>query len=401
MNNCNTSPLFIPTTVIAQVKNLDAVDVAATNISCDNLTVKGENISNVLYNVSNTTSGSTTFSGLVSADGFATTGTVSTASIVSTNTNAGTLSATSISDTGSLTVSGASSLQGVTATSVASSGDLAVKANVLKVDTTNNKVGINLTTPTEALDVTGNIKASGTLTVNSDMTIDSGTLKVTASSNRVGVNTATPTVPLDVVGNTKITGSLEVVSPNNLLVQGYNTYPMVSYTTLDATAQSGDIEFLNIPSWATHVKLVFHGLKHNDTVGRSISAHLGSSGGYWTTTTSGGNYYGMITGYSTNNIGSQNASFFGVAMATSAQTSAQYVSGELTFTYLPGVSSFRYWSYSGQWTLQSGSDRVMYQSAGTLSANIAGQDCSKVRLTVDGSSVTPRWSGGWVACYVW
>ena len=37
---------------------------------------------------------------------------------------------------------------------------------VLKVDANNNRIGINSTTPTEALDVVGNITATGNLTVD-------------------------------------------------------------------------------------------------------------------------------------------------------------------------------------------------------------------------------------------
>lgn len=44
------------------------------------------------------------------------------------------------------------------------SGDLTVDTNVLKVKTDTNRVGINVVSPTEALDVSGNIKGSGTLT---------------------------------------------------------------------------------------------------------------------------------------------------------------------------------------------------------------------------------------------
>lgn len=41
--------------------------------------------------------------------------------------------------------------------------DLAVDTNVLKVDATNNRVGINVTSPTQALDVLGNLLVSGTV----------------------------------------------------------------------------------------------------------------------------------------------------------------------------------------------------------------------------------------------
>ena len=38
--------------------------------------------------------------------------------------------------------------------------------DTLKIDGNNNRVGINSTTPTEALDVVGNIKATGTISGN-------------------------------------------------------------------------------------------------------------------------------------------------------------------------------------------------------------------------------------------
>ena len=55
---------------------------------------------------------------------------------------------------------------------------------VLKVDANNNRIGINSTTPTEALDVVGNIKATGTI---------SGTVNELASDisiNTTGIITA-------------------------------------------------------------------------------------------------------------------------------------------------------------------------------------------------------------------
>ena len=173
-------------------------------------------MTNLLQNIGNTGVGTTVFNGSLTADSFISNGSVTGTTMTATTTSAGTLSATSINDTGSLTVGGSSSLQGVTATSIASSGELAVKTNVLKVDTVNNRVGVNVTTPTEALDVTGNIKASGTMTVNSDLTVDTTTLKVLASSNRVGVNTITPTEALDVVGNMKASGTLTVAGASSL-----------------------------------------------------------------------------------------------------------------------------------------------------------------------------------------
>lgn len=82
--------------------------------------------------------------------------------------------------------------------------------NVLKVNTTTNRVGINTAGPGEALEVIGNIKASGTLTSTGDLTVDTNVLKVDTTTNRVGVNIATPAEALDVVGNVKVTGNLSL-----------------------------------------------------------------------------------------------------------------------------------------------------------------------------------------------
>lgn len=111
------------------------------------------------------------------------------------------------------------------------SGDLSVDTNVLKVDTSNNFVGINKT-PTVALDVSGasvlsstlfvtgattlsstlNVTGasvmSSTLSVSNNLNIDSGVLFVDTSSNKVGVNTTSPTSSLTVSGSANITGNL-------------------------------------------------------------------------------------------------------------------------------------------------------------------------------------------------
>lgn len=75
------------------------------------------------------------------------------------------------SGTGSYNPAGliASTIEGTTGTF---SGDVAVDTNVLKVDTSNNRVGINVASPTEALDVTGSIKASADIEIggNADVT---------------------------------------------------------------------------------------------------------------------------------------------------------------------------------------------------------------------------------------
>jgi hypothetical protein len=87
------------------------------------------------------------------------------------------------------------------------SGDLSVKTSVLKVDTSGNLVGINKT-PTVALDVLGATKISSNLTVGSS-------LYVVSSSSYVGINQSSPTVSLEVGGSVKAVDYRTAVNPAN------------------------------------------------------------------------------------------------------------------------------------------------------------------------------------------
>ncbi len=135
-------------------------------------------------------------------------------------------------------------------------GDVTIDSSTLKVDSTNNRVGVNKSVPTQALDVTGNILASGTvtgtslvgtlttaaqtnvtslgtlsaLTVTGDVTIDSSTLKVDSTNNRVGINQATPSYALDVTGIGRVS--------DNVLV---NTAAIHSSTGTPESVKTGPI----------------------------------------------------------------------------------------------------------------------------------------------------------------
>lgn len=56
---------------------------------------------------------------------------------------------------------------------------------VVRLDTSTDSVGIGTTTPTEKLDVVGNIHASGTIQSGNSITIDGATDKITASSGTI------------------------------------------------------------------------------------------------------------------------------------------------------------------------------------------------------------------------
>ena len=144
--------------------------------------------------------------------------------------------------TGNLTTNGTANLNGNTnignanTDTIAVTGILNVDSGTLYVNPTNNRVGINDSSPSEALDVVGNALVSGTLGVTGNSTfssnlsvdgdttlgnasgdsltingnavsipnglnIDSNTLVVDATNNRVGIGLNNPSTPLEVVAD--------------------------------------------------------------------------------------------------------------------------------------------------------------------------------------------------------
>jgi len=91
--------------------------------------------------------------------------------------------------------------------------DVNVDSGVLFVDVSTNRVGINDATPSYSLDVTGTAQITGavilgsTVTITDDVIVDTDVLFVDVSANRVGINTATPSHALDVVGTLEVTGN--------------------------------------------------------------------------------------------------------------------------------------------------------------------------------------------------
>ena len=146
----------------------------------------------------------------------------------STLTVAGTTTLNStLTVAGTTTLNGNTNLGNATSDIITIIGAVAIDTNVLVVNPTTNRVGINVTSPTEALDITGNIKSSGNLTINGNTTlgdasgdsltingtavsvpnglnIDSDTFVIDAANNRVGIGTSSPINGLDVNDNARV-----------------------------------------------------------------------------------------------------------------------------------------------------------------------------------------------------
>ena len=79
----------------------------------------------------------------------------------------------------------------------AASEDLSIDSDTLFIDSSANRVGIANNSPSVALDVTGSLTVSGTIT-GADLEIDSGTFSIDSSNNRVGIGTTSPSDDLDI-----------------------------------------------------------------------------------------------------------------------------------------------------------------------------------------------------------
>ena len=116
------------------------------------------------------------------------------------------------------TASGALTVTGlVTAGSATITGDLTVDTNVLKVDTTNNRVGIGTATPATALQVVGEIRSSADISNSSD-TIIYSFAGGTAGSVRAGLQLigSTPEIRVYLSSATALT----INSTSNLVLKG-------------------------------------------------------------------------------------------------------------------------------------------------------------------------------------
>jgi hypothetical protein len=139
--------------------------------------------------------------------------------------------------TGNLTANGNSNLGNASGDTIAVTGILNVDSGVLYVDPTNNRIGINDTTPSQALDVTGNVAITGdetvggtlnvtgattlssTLGVTGDVAINTNKFNITATSGNTAIAGT-----LDVAGNTTLTGRL-------LNSNGSESFPSLTFSS--------------------------------------------------------------------------------------------------------------------------------------------------------------------------
>ena len=140
---------------------------------------------------------------------------------------------------------------------------------VLKVDANNNRVGINSTTPTEALDVVGNIKATGTI---------SGTVNELASD--ISINTTGIITASKLVGDgSELTGvsgfatalSSDQTSPLNIFFKTPKQVNIGAGTSIsvESDATSGNVAFIRESIIHVAVGATFN-VKTNTTLATNV-----------------------------------------------------------------------------------------------------------------------------------
>ena len=154
--------------------------------------------------------------------------------------------------------------------------------DTLKIDGNNNRVGINSTAPTEALDVVGNVKVSGSITGASFTGIDVTSLKDTAGGSVKVQANGSGAVVTGVLTATKLVGdgseltgvsgfatalSSDQTSPLNVFFKTPQQVNIGAGTsvTVESDATSGDVAFIRESIVHVAVGATFH-IKTNNTL---------------------------------------------------------------------------------------------------------------------------------------
>lgn len=245
------------------LRNIDVVDCAATNVSCTNLTVKGEPVSNVLTNIGSSAVGNTVFTGIVTADNFTTTGAVTSGSITTGNiTSTGSLNLTNVTVTG--TITGATEVSATTLTGTLST---ATQNNVTKIGTQTSLSNAGALTQTGAATFAGAVTHSSTMTQTGAATFATN---ITQSAG---------------------TSALKAVTCDSVLIAGNAPAIWVSHASNGAPANSGKVFTLSNTVMEITVKFFNLSVAANALWASSPIFQLADNGSYTTPT-----YAGVITG---------------------------------------------------------------------------------------------------------
>jgi len=156
------------------------------------------------------------------------------------------------------------------------SGDLTVDTNTLKVDSTNNRVGIGIVSPAEALDVNGNIQTDDTLIFNNGTVRWQHLVNGNEYTLRYNGGAWNEYLRVDVDGNVGIGTS----SPSSIL-HLYANDPQILFddsgTQASLTGQSGNILYKTSSTNRDHV---FYGLS-TEVARITGDANFTITGGNW------------------------------------------------------------------------------------------------------------------------
>lgn len=198
------------------VVDLEATSVSCTNLTVDGESLTPTDVTTLQTKTQNQSAvaGTTTFTGdldvgdvITATGGF--TGTLLTTSqpnITSVGTLTGLSSSGNISATG--TVTGSSGLVGTLTTAaqpnITSVGTLTSLSSSGNISTTGTVTGSSGLVGTLSTAAQGNVTSVGTLTslaVSGDVTVDTNVLKVDTTNDRIGINTTSPATTLDITDN--------------------------------------------------------------------------------------------------------------------------------------------------------------------------------------------------------
>ena len=175
------------------------------------------------------------------------------------------------------------------------SGNLTVDTDVLVVDTGNNRVGINNSSPAEALDITGNGNLTGNLVVGGDLTVNGTTTTINSSTVTVedpliklADNNSTDAVDIGHYGlyndgTTKFSGIFRDASDN---IHKIFTDLEVEPTSTVNTGATG----------YTKGDLLIKDLRHTDLIFQDSESNVRNSSSTIIAKYTSGGFYGIGTG---------------------------------------------------------------------------------------------------------